>query len=131
APVIPAEAETSVHVQPLTDLPAAPVAAAPVPAAPLSRRARRAPLTTEQPAVLAPAEPFELLEPVLAPVTEEVVLEVVPDETPVAEPTVVAEPVTAEPVTAEPVTAAESAEPRVEASAVDDFEAAARLFSFT
>ncbi len=125
APVIPAEAETPVHVQPLTDLPAAPVAPAPVAAAPLSRRARRSPLTTEQPAVLAPAEPFELLEPIVAPMTEEVVLEVVPDETPVAEPTVVAEPVTAEPA------APESAEPRVEASDVDDFEAAARLFSFT
>ncbi|WP_225221528.1 M23 family metallopeptidase [Microbacterium gallinarum] len=190
APVIAAEAEGLAHVQPLTDLPAAPVAPAPSPSAielpaapihiadpiaaavpvdaapqsvvappaPMSRRARRAPRTGEQPAVvvppialaapaeaerpapvfhadlpsteapaplletvLAPAEPFQLLEPTVTPVTEEVaVLEVVPDETLVAEPTIAAEAV------AEPAD-----EPRVAASASDEFEAAARLFSFT
>ena len=140
APVIAVEPEEPVHVQPLTDLPAAPVERArpveeapvpvEVPAAPLSRRARRAPQTAEQPAValppmLAPAEPFELLEPVVAPTADEpVVLEVVADDAPI-----IPEPVVQ--ATAEPVEVAESSEPQVEASAADDFEAAARLFSFT
>ncbi|MFB8147990.1 peptidoglycan DD-metalloendopeptidase family protein [Microbacterium sp. NPDC056003] len=186
-PVIAAEVEDRAHVQPLTDLPAAPVAPAPAPfaielpaapihiadpiaaavpvtaapqpvVAPMSRRARRAPRTGEQPAVvvppialtapaeverpapvfhadlpsaetpaplleavLAPAEPFQLLEPTVAPVTEEVaVLEVVSAETPVGEPTIAAAAVT------DP-----SDEPRAAASASDEFEAAARLFSFT
>ncbi|MCH6231001.1 peptidoglycan DD-metalloendopeptidase family protein [Microbacterium sp. CFH 31415] len=191
SPVIAAaEVEDLARVQPLTDLPAAPVAPAPAPSAievpaapihiadpiaaavpvapapqpvvaqpaPMSRRARRVPRTGEQPAVvvppialaapaeverpapvfhadlpsaeapapmleavLAPAEPFQLLEPTVAPVTEEVtVLEVVPDETPVGEPTIAAERVT------DP-----SEGPRAAASASDEFEAAARLFSFT
>ena len=198
ASVIPAEADNPVHVQPLTDLPAAPIAPAPGPAAvelpsepvriadpiaaaspvaaapqpseasaaPTSRRARRAPRTMEQPAVvvppiapfapveaerpaaafhadlpsaeapaplletvLAPAEPFELLEPAAESVA---LFEVVSDEAPIAEPVaetvIVAE---AEPVVeAEPV-APESFGAQAEASAADDFEAAARLFSFT
>lgn len=210
--------------QPLTDLPAAPAPApaavelpatplpiadpieaampvvtpAPVatPVAPLGRRARRAAVTAEQPAVelpsiapvapaeaervepafvaelpsadapapmiesvLTPAEPFELLEPVIAPeAADEVeVLEVVETprsvETaarrqraprrPLDEP-IQAEPVAAGPVVAEPVAVAAEqvvAAPaeQVErpeaaqgaASGVDEFEAAARLFSFT
>ncbi|MHC2999738.1 M23 family metallopeptidase [Microbacterium sp. HJ5] len=142
--VIPVEAETLAHPQPLTDLPAAPVAAAPVVAppeptaapapvtAPLSRRARRAPRTEEQPAVAVPpiaesapveaerpapafraelptaAAPAPMLDAVLAP----------------AEPFELLEPVV------ESAGAAETVEPEGAAS-VDDFEAAARLFSFT
>jgi murein DD-endopeptidase MepM/ murein hydrolase activator NlpD len=129
SPVIVLEPEAAVTVQPITDLPAAP----------LSRRARRAPVTAEQPAVveppiapvapadevrpepefraelptaaapaplletvLAPAEPFELLEPVLAEVLEPVLDDAMDAEA-----------------------AADAA------SGVDEFEAAARLFCFT
>ncbi|WP_082569274.1 M23 family metallopeptidase [Microbacterium sp. Root180] len=154
-----AAADAPVAVQPLTDLPAAPAPAAielPATLAPLSRRARRAPVTADAPApmietVLTPAEPFELLEPVVAPEAsdEPVVLEVV--EEPVAEP--VAErpvrrqraprrpiadapadeaPVEVEPDVAAPIDeAVRPAQAQDAASAVDAFEAAARLFSFT
>lgn len=157
APAPDAVIESPAAPVPIPDPVAAaiPVAAAPVvaepPVAPLSRRARRAPRTVELPpvdvpaiaetapaasvaaepafraelptpeapaprveAVLAPAEPFELLEPVAEPA---VVIEPAIDAEPVAEAVAAAEPVAAE-------------VPRAEAS-VDDFEAAARLFSFT
>jgi len=134
-------------------------AARPETAQPLSRRARRSPRTAEQPvvppiaidspapaeqvvpdirpaeptpavaatlpdAVLIPAEPFVLLEPVVEPEPDAVV-------TPTTEPFVLLEPVAesfAEPAPepAEPV-----AQAQPEASDVDAFEAAARLFSFT
>jgi murein DD-endopeptidase MepM/ murein hydrolase activator NlpD len=98
-----AEDASSAPLQPLTDLPAVSLTdlAAPpltdLPAVPLTRRARRAPRVET---VLAPAEPFELLEPdVDRPVHEDG--ESVADPEPAASPT------------------------------VDEFELAARLFSFT
>ncbi len=120
-----------------------PVAAPPAesePAAvpPLSRRARRAPRVDEAvssvpDAVLIPAEPFELLEPVV--VTGPVILDSpIAEQTPVEQVTVesvVAEPLIAEPLIAEPLIAEPAAESWRSASDADEFEAAARLFSFT
>lgn len=129
SPVIVVEPQAAVPVQPLTDLPPAP----------LSRRARRAPVTGEQPAIVEPAidpvapadevrpepefraelptaaAPAPLLETVLAPAEPFELLE------PVA--VAVSEPVLDEQMDAAPAAAA--------ASDVDEFEAAARLFSFT
>ena len=65
-----------------------------------------------------PAEPFELLEPVVGPAPAAARADLRPSD--LLEPVPVAEP------EAEPI-----AEPRPEASDVDEFEAAARLFSFT
>ncbi len=128
-------------------------------AQPLSRRARRSPQTDEQPvvpliaidspapaeqvlpdfrpaepapavapslpdAVLVPAEPFVLLEPVVEPEPSVV-------DTPTTEPFVLLEPVAESFIEPEPQRVEPIAEPRPEASDVDEFEAAARLFSFT
>lgn len=145
-------ADETVAVVELADLPSAPaptLAAVEVPApadAPLSRRARRTP------AVQQPVEPFELLEPVV----EEPATEVAAAEVEVLE--VIEEPVAPAPaveaavasgfarrqrsaprpiveVDAAPVAPAEEAAPVEQvadaASDVDEFEAAARLFSFT
>ncbi|MCW3493583.1 M23 family metallopeptidase [Microbacterium sp. SSM24] len=146
-----AAADAPVAVQPLTDLPAAPAPAAielPAPVeplvAPLSRRARRAPAPMIE-SVLTPAEPFELLEPVVAPEAsdEVVVLETVElvaerpvrrqraprrpiDQAPADEA-----PVEVEPAAASFDEAVRPSQAEDAASAVDEFEAAARLFSFT
>jgi hypothetical protein len=167
---LPAAPLSDLAATPLADLPAAPLAD--LPAAPLSRRARRAPVVVEplEP-VLTPAEPFELLEPVVAveaPAEVEVLAEVdAPEaeapaavemfevvETPAAEaPAAEVAPVAVErpsrrqraprrpiadtTVEAEPVLEAAVEEPArldaapAAASDVDEFEAAARLFSFT
>ncbi|MGA7148416.1 MAG: peptidoglycan DD-metalloendopeptidase family protein [Microbacterium sp.] len=127
--VIVVEPQAAAPAQPLTDLSAAP----------LSRRARRAPVTGEQAPIVEPAidpvapedevrlepefradlptaaAPAPLLETVLAPAEPFVLLEPVRDE--------VSEPVLDDETDAEPAEAA--------ASDVDEFEAAARLFSFT
>ena len=143
--------EAVANVQPLTDLPPAPAPAA-VPeaaSAPLSRRARRTSTVVQ-----VPAEPFELLEPVVAPeASDEIeVLEVV-EEPVAAEPPVAERPARRQRAPRRPITdapaveevsaeaAAEAAAPVEEpvrseqghaaASDVDEFEAAARLFSFT
>ena len=70
--------------------------------------------------VLAPAEPFELIEPV---VVEPVAVELD------AEPFELAEPPASAPH--EPVEPLAESEPEPAASGIDEFEAAARLFSFT
>ncbi|WP_249353612.1 M23 family metallopeptidase [Microbacterium sp. 2FI] len=117
--VVPAEpvvvvVEPVVAPEPVIELPVAEEAVIEMPvieeppataAAPLGRRARRA-STTLPDAVLTPAEPFELLEPEAVP--EPAVAEVPEPE-------------------AEPAMAAGWQA----SSSVDEFEAAARLFSFT
>lgn len=163
AAALPVVAASVVAASPLTAEPAAP-------GAPLSRRARRAPAIE---ASLTPAEPFELLEPVIEDVQPEAeipaeveiqpepeapaqpeaekveVLEVVADEpaSAAAEPAPAAErpsrrqrtprreetdaAASSEATTQAPAT--EASEPVAEpaASDVDEFELAARLFSFT
>ncbi len=134
-------------------------AEAPAAAQPLSRRARRVATTAEHPvmppvepslaaespapaervvtdfrtpaptgaatlpdAVLVPAEPFVLLEPVVE------AAEPVPAAAAATQPFELLEP---EPQLLAEVQPAPLAEPRVAASDIDEFEAAARLFSFT
>ncbi|MCC2031270.1 peptidoglycan DD-metalloendopeptidase family protein [Microbacterium sp. BWT-G7] len=122
---------------------AASVVVASAPGAPLSRRARRAPQAAAKPVVVppiapvAPAEaarqapvfqaelptadaPAPLLETVLAPAEPFELLETVVSP---AEPLGLAEP--------QPDAPATASIPRIDASAADEFEAAARLFSFT
>lgn len=133
---------TDVHIaDPVAAAEPMPAASAPVepPTPQLSRRARRAPRPTEHAvpveppiAPVAPAEtertvpsfradlptadaPAPLLEAVLAP----------------AEPFELLEPVRVETVESAAIDAEPAAAPRVAASGVDEFEAAARLFSFT
>lgn len=119
APVIePAVVVESQEVPVITAPVAEPAAMAEPPVAPpLTRRSRRA----SHP-VAAPVEPFQLLEPeaVPAPVSE-------PEE-PVAAQTVAD---AATPDEAAAPTVAEPVEAAADEASIDEFEAAARLFSFT
>ncbi|GAA1961789.1 hypothetical protein GCM10009776_25610 [Microbacterium deminutum] len=120
-------ASEPISVQPLAvDSPAPAVPAEPLIVPPLSRRARRAPRPVNEPDQFAPSagEMPEPVETVAPPLPDAVLTPADPFE--LLEPVVVTEPVTVDQPVTEP-----TEEQRHAASDVDEFEAAARLFSFT